>query len=505
MNHLTTIFVLTVASSIMACQSTTKEQTPPRVNHDSAIDKQLKQIIATNHLTGNAMQGRSTPDIKSPKAQLGMRLFFSTSLGGDQDSACVTCHHPALGGGDNLSLPIGVAAERPNLLGKGRLTDANSHLKGVPSVPRNAPTTFNIAAWDEVLFHDGRLESLGKTPSAGGNDQQGIRTPDVAFGLRDPLSGDNLVVAQARFPVTSPEEMKGFDFEDKNNQEIREYLASRIGDYDDNHGHLSVPSYWLKQFQTAYQAPTASAKTLITEQNIASLIGTYERSQVFTNTPWRRYVEGDKTAISESAKAGAALFYTAKQAGGANCVACHRGDFFTDEKFHNIATPQIGNGKGDGADGKSDFGRFRETKKEADKYAFRTPTLLNVEVTGPWTHAGAYTDLEAMIWHHLDPRDEVTNYDVSQLSQPNIANLDKIQVNTQPALEKLDKDRDAGLSVLQNIDLKDNQVAQLVDFLHTLTDPCVKNRACLAKWIPNESEDPNGHQLDAVDTYGDRL
>jgi cytochrome c peroxidase len=506
MHHLNTLFAITVVTfSITACQSSDTSELTVSVDSDSAIDKQLKQIISVNKLTGNVMQGRQTPDISSPEAQLGMRLFFSKSLGGDQGVACVTCHHPALGGGDNLSLAVGVASERQNLLGEGRLVDANTELNGVPSVPRNAPTTFNIAAWDEVLFHDGRVESLGKTPSAGGDDHHGIRTPDVAFGERDALSGNNLVTAQARFPLTSREEMKGFNHEMKDNQEIRDYLASRIGNYDENHGKLIVPSYWLKQFQQVYQAPNAAAEILITEQNIAALISSYERSQVFTNTPWRRYIEGDKAAISESVKAGAVLFYTSHQKGGANCSSCHRGDFFTDEKFHNIATPQMGTGKGDGVDGSADFGRFRETGLEADKYAFRTPTLLNVEVTGPWSHAGAYANLDTMIWHHLDARNEVTHYETSQLIQPNITNLDKIQRNTQPALDKLDEARNAGLRVLQTIDLNDKQVAQLVDFLHALTDPCVKSRACLAKWIPDENEDPNGHQLDAIDVNGDSL
>lgn len=504
MNHINTILVVTVILfSITACQSLSTSESTASV--ESAIDKQLKQIISTRHLTGNAMQGRQTPDIASPEAQLGMRLFFSKSLGGDKSVACATCHHPALGGGDNLSLSVGVAAERPNLLGEGRLVDANSQLNGVPSVPRNAPTTFNVAAWDEVLFYDGRIESLGKTPASGGNDQQGIRTPEVAFGERDFNASDNLVNAQARFPLTSATEMKGFGHGEKTNQEIRDYIASRIGNYADNQGELVVPSYWLEQFQQVYQAPNASAKALITEKNIASLISHYERSQVFTNTPWRRYIEGDKTAISESAKAGAVLFYTSDEKGGANCSSCHRGDFFTDEKFHNIATPQIGKGKGDGVDGSADFGRFRETGIEADKYRFRTPTLLNVEVTGPWSHAGAYANLDSMIWHHLDARNEVTNYNTNQLVQPNITNIDKMQENMQLVLQKLDEARDAGLTVLQNIDLKGNQVTQLVDFLHTLTDPCVKNAACLAKWIPAENEDPNGHQLDGIDIDGDSL
>lgn len=502
MNNLNKLAVMTtIAFSISACNSSTS--TPPSKENPSTIDTKLNKIISTNQLTGDAMKGRSIPSIESPAAQLGMRLFFSKSLGGDQDSACVTCHHPVLGGGDNLSLSIGVASERPNHLGTGRLVDANSILKGIPSVPRNAPTTFNLAAWDKVLFHDGRVESLGKTPLAEGNDGQGIRTPTVAHGQHDPQAGDNLAMAQARFPITSAEEMKGFKHDKTKN--IRQYLASRLGGYGEGAGELSNPEYWLKQFQTVYKQPDASAEVLITERHIASLIASYERSQAFTNTPWKKYIEGDKNALSASAKAGAVLFYTSKQDGGANCSTCHSGDFFTDEGFHNIATPQIGNGKGDGTDGTADFGRFRETGKEADKYAFRTPTLLNVEVTGPWGHAGAYTDLDAIIWHHLDAEHEVNNYDTNQLSQPNIANLEKIASNTQPALRKLKKERNAALSQLQNIDLTDKKVGQLVSFLQALTDPCVKSRACLAKWIPEANEDPNGHQLDAIDENGNFL
>ncbi len=39
---------------------------------------------------------------------------------------------------------------------------------------------------------------------------------------------------------------------------------------------------------------------------------------------------------------------------------------------------------------------------DADRYKFRTPTLLNVEVTGPWGHAGAYTTLENMVTSYAE-------------------------------------------------------------------------------------------------------
>jgi cytochrome c peroxidase len=469
-------------------------------------DIALRSIITLNNLTGNALKNRAISHIESAKAQLGMRLFFSKSLSGDRDVACVTCHHPVFGGGDNLSLPVGVGSQHPNLLGKGRThSHAAIHYDGGPTVPRNAPTTFNIAAWDKVLFHDGRIESLGKTANAGGDDGLGIRTPVVAFNVADPMAGANLTIAQTRFPLVAAGEMRGFTINTTDKQLVRNYLASRLGGFAAGAGKLTNTDYWLQQFRTAFMKPTASAEEIITEQNIAILLSEYERSQAFTHSLWRQYVEGANQAISEDAKQGALLFFRTQAQGGANCASCHQGDLFSDESFHNIAMPQIGRGKNNGATLTSDFGRFRETKDENDKYAFRTPSLLNIEVTGPWSHTGSYTSLKAVVQHHLNPQTAVNNYDINQLKQVGIQNLDKIQINTQAALDKLVLDRSLGKDVIQDITLSNQQVNYLVIFLKTLTDSCVKDRACLAKWIPPLNEDPNGDQLDAVDATATAL
>lgn len=193
-------------------------------------------------------------------------------------------------------------------------------------------------------------------------------------------------------------------------------------------------------------------------------------------------------------------FLIHKKRGGADCASCHSGDFFTDESFYNVATPQIGPGKGDGVDGSKDFGRFRETQNEADKFAFRTPSLLNVEVTGPWSHAGAYTSLTEVVKHMTNPQVALDNYDITQLSQDSIRNLDKLTENTQEAL-------DAASFEIVPVSFNDVEIANIVEFLKSLTDPCVKDRECLAKWIPdtNIAEDPNGHQLNAVSEEGNLL
>ncbi|NOQ16471.1 MAG: cytochrome-c peroxidase [Methyloprofundus sp.] len=465
------------------------------------LDRVLKHIINVESLTGNPLLTRTVPSIDSPQAQLGMDLFFSKTLGGDGDSACVACHHPSLGGGDNLALPVGVEADEPDLLGVGRTNDnALNNDEGGPPVPRNAPTTFNVVAWDKFQFHDGRVESLDNIPGENGAGAAGIRTPDSAFGVADPLAGNNLVQAQARFPVTSNEEMKGFNHTGYTNQTIRDLLADRLAGYADDDYQLVDLQHWLGKFRVAFADPDGQADTLITEQNISLAISEYERSQAFVNTPWKNYIEGNKQALSVAAKKGAILFYTSTENGGAGCSSCHAGDFFTDESFHNLAMPQIGPGKGDGADGSKDFGRARETGLEQDKFAFRTPSLINVEVTGPWSHAGAYSSLEAVVKHHLNAADAIATYDTTQLTQAAIRHVGKMTENTEEAL-------DAASFELQTVNLGNMQVGFLVEFLKALTDPCTQNRECLGQWIPDgeSRNDPNGDQLNAVDQYGNLL
>jgi cytochrome c peroxidase len=282
--------------------------------------------------------------------------------------------------------------------------------------------------------------------------------------------------------------MRGFVFQAGNtNAQLRTALEVKL-----------TNSGWGTHFAMAY------SDAAVTHQRIAEAIGEYERSQVFVDSPWKAYVEGDATAISESAKRGATLFFSGIEDGGANCTSCHAGDFFTDEQYHVLATPQIGRGKGNdnGTLSSDDFGRFRESNVAADMYRFRTPTLLNVEVTGPWGHAGAYTKLENMVRHMLNPEQAIANYDFSQL-EATVQSTDML-TNTQFALNQLAANRTNNVSgVHQDVVFSEEDVDDLVAFLKSLTDPCVKDRVCLSPWIPSGiGSGPDGLKLDAVDNTG---
>ncbi len=460
-------------------------------------DFRLRQLILEHELTGNPAAGRHLPAIDEPLAQLGKKLFFTKALGGEFDSACVSCHHPVFGGSDGLSLPVGVGAVDPDLVGPGRQTG-----DGLPNVPRNAPTTFNVGLWDNALFMDSRVAILG--------DASGIATPDSGPGIADEDAGPNLAVAQARFPVTSVEEMRGSLERGSDNATLRAHLAARIGDYGVAAGELG-DNRWLQEFQAAFGS-SESAEALITFDNIVLAIAEFERSQLFIDNPWRTYVEGDLGAISTPAKKGAILFLTPASEGGAGCVQCHSGDTFTDELHHAIGAPQFGPGKGNGPDGSDDFGRENVSGDPADRYRFRTPSLLNVSVTGPYTHAGAYETLLDVIDHHVDPRGKVARFfDAGgwcQLDQ--FASLtdcreayDNAARNSVAALRKVAAERKLGdPAALPEVSLTGPQRKQILAFLLTLTDPCVTERACLAPWIAAAPEAADSHQLNAVDWQG---
>jgi cytochrome c peroxidase len=139
-------------------------------------------------------------------------------------------------------------------------------------------------------------------------------------------------------------------------------------------------------------------------------------------------------------------------------------------------------------------------------YAFRTPTLLNVAVTGPWTHAGAYTDLAQMIRHHLEPAETLDEYDFTLAALDPGIQGDNAQANTQLALMTLQALQASGGSKLPTLDLTDTDVEHLLAFMHALTDTCVEDRGCMGQWIPDNTDGgPDALQLNAVDANNELL
>jgi cytochrome c peroxidase len=314
--------------------------------------------------------------ITPEKIELGDRLFNDKRLSLNSKVSCATCHDPARAFTDGRPVAVGVA--------KGQ---------------RNSPTVMN-AMFSTTQFWDGRAPSLEE---------------------------------QAKLPITNPVEM-GL----KDGNEVEEKIRA-------------IPEY-KALFTKAF------GDDKITFDRFAQAVATFERTKVSTPSPFDRYLRGDDQAITEQAKRGWTVFN-----GQGRCVSCHgmspTGAFFTDNKFHNIgvaahktnfvdlakkglATIETGNLKqidelAIEVPGFTELGRFLVTKSAGDIGGFKTPTLRNIMVTGPYMHDGSM----ATLWDVID------HYNHGGTVNPYL---------------------DGGMTRLA---LSENQIDDLVAFLGTLTSP----------------------------------
>jgi len=405
-------------------------------------DAQLAVLLQEANVSQLDLGPAPDPD----KVALGQALFFDKELSGNRDTSCATCHHPLLFTGDGLPLPVGTGG---NGLGPTRVKDRERHF-----IPRNAPEVFNRGApeW-RTMFWDGRIAT---------QNEDNLITPAGIISLNQI---DNVLAAQALFPPTSADEMRGrpgdkdvfggpnelAQIDGDSVEAIWEGLMTRL---------LAIPGY-LPLFEAAF--PNV-ALTELTFHDAANAIGAFEIAAfTFADSPWDRYLAGDLAAMSDEAKQGALLFY-----GEVGCVRCHSGSLMTDQQYHNMGVPQIGPGKSEEG---VDDGRFLETDIPAHQFAFRTPPLRNVAITAPYMHNGAFNSLEDVIRHHLDVKNGLLNYDMSHLP-PEL----QITCRGDAAMQE---------RILHTIDpliaesnpLSDAEVGQLIAFLHALTAPSATNLA----------------------------
>ena len=166
----------------------------------------------------------------------------------------------------------------------------------------------------------------------------------------------------------------------------------------------------------AWEMMTPEDRTIVNRifVNWGKAVAAYVRLLRSGDAPFDRYVAGDTTAINASAKRGLKLFV-----GKAACIGCHEGPTFSDNEFHNVGVPQVGDHVPATDDGRfaaimpilnygfnssSMFSDSTATGRldglaadEALRGAFLTPMLRNCADTGPWMHAGQNATLEDVV------------------------------------------------------------------------------------------------------------
>ncbi|MDI1445579.1 cytochrome c peroxidase [Polyangium sp. 6x1] len=448
-------FVLASMAILGACSGENETGNAPIA---PSLDQELTELFAAE----------GVKPVERPKAQdpalvkLGQSLFFEKELSGRRNIACSTCHHPLLGSADGQSQSRGQGATG---LGPQRVHGPKSLF-----LARNTLSLWNrgVAGWD-TMFWDGRL---------GGNPTDGYISP---AGDATPQDFSNALAAFFIIPITPDEEMRGFPGETDVNGNPNEMADLTNDDFAQIWPLVVARAMAIPEYRDALLAAfPGKTEADINVVHLAEAVGAF-MTDAFTalDAPFDRYLAGDHAAMSDAQKRGALLFY-----GRASCGSCHTGGLQTDLGFHNIAAPQVGTGKGDEAP--LDYGRGRITLKEEDRFKFRTPSLRNIELEGPWMHNGAYANLEDTVRHHLDPEASLKAYDDKQVEPELWGTYQSSEETRKTLLASLDP-----LLKVEGAKLTDAEVSDLMAFLSALTDPSTLNQLHL---IPDSL--PSGLPVD---------
>ena len=449
----------------------------PAHGADDDLDRALERVIASRGLEPLEMP----PLVPSPKFRLGQMLFFDPILSGTRDVACATCHLLGRGTSDGVDLAVGVdatgLAEERRPLGAPRVHPRNSMdlwNRGHPSV--------------RSMFWDGRVSEVDAPVSR-------FQTPmmdDLPDGI------ESVLAAQALFPLAGEEEMLGLpgdrsapDLPGGHGDRPNEIALAAAGlDKDEPELFVAVHDALLRRLLGQAGTPLAdwqiAYRRLITEAfpdtllgaltmgDLANALGHFQALAFVTrDTPWDRYLAGDRGAIGRAAKDGALLFY-----GKARCAACHSGPLLSDFQFHSLAVPQIGPGidvSGGDEESGDDRGRYEATRIPRHLYQFRTPPLRNVTLTAPYFHSGAVASLDDAIALHLAPPDP------------------------SPYETEAEAARRASFSrtLRRGVTLSEDERVSLLAFLQSLEDDQAGNRALI---VPDSV--PSGLPVPALDADG---
>jgi cytochrome c peroxidase len=136
----------------------------------------------------------------------------------------------------------------------------------------------------------------------------------------------------------------------------------------------ALPDAYQQKFQEAFGSKSTNS------DNIAKAIANFLRTVVVRDTAFDRWISGEKSALSQSAREGFMLFI-----GKAECVKCHSAPNFSDSQFHNIGLNTL------------DPGRFDVSGNPADRNRFRTSSLRQISRTSPYMHMGNKSNLMSVI------------------------------------------------------------------------------------------------------------
>ncbi|NUQ77877.1 MAG: c-type cytochrome [Polyangiaceae bacterium] len=274
-------------------------------------------------------------------------------------------------------------------------------------IPADNPTTNEGIALGRRLYYDPILSNDGRR-CGGCHDQK--------YGFTSP--GSNIL------PHVNLGWSEHFLWNGKESGALEDVMLFEVEDFfEADVTKLQNHPEYPQLFSAAFGAET------ITTGLAAKALAQFFRTQVSSNSKFDRFLRKEEL-LSPEEQHGFIIFNTEK----GDCFHCHSLPLMTDNGFHNIGLDAAFEGEGEG--------RYAVTKNPADLGKWKTPTLRNVAIRGPYMHDGRFTSIEMVVDH----------YNAGVQPSPT---LDPIM--TKPGKE-------------HGLKLTDQEKSALIAFLKTLTD-----------------------------------
>ena len=261
--------------------------------------------------------------------------------------------------------------------------------------PADNPTTPEKVELGKALFFDPRLSSTGTVSCfschnvmEGGDDHR-----PTSIGVHGQIGGRNApTVWNAAFHAAQFWDARAATLEEQSKGPPVNPIEMGMANLDATIQRIrDIPGY-KPLFVAAF-----GGEDPVTMDNAAKAIAAYERTLITPDTPYDRYVKGDKKALTDEQVRGMETF------AAIGCVSCHAGPAFNGAPLANgpgllmkfpvhansnyIAKYQLA----------KDRGRYQVTKNAADDHAWRVPTLRNLVYTAPYFHNGAVKTLDEAV------------------------------------------------------------------------------------------------------------
>jgi cytochrome c peroxidase len=267
-------------------------------------------------------------------------------------------------------------------------------LPDAPPNPKDNPMTPDKVQLGKQLFFDKRL-SLDKTVSCNschGVNEGGVDHKTVSDGVGGKKGGRNApTVLNSAFQSVQFWDGRAASLEEQAKGPMVNPVEMAMPDHKTIVERLEkIPGY--KEQFTKIFGPGA-----ITIDQVAMAIASYERTLITPDSPYDRYMKGNKSAMNKTAVRGMELIQKV------GCTTCHFGPNFSGpqmpagtgfyQRFPNIPGSEY--------DSKYnltlDQGRYEVTKKETDRHMYRVPTWRNIALTAPYFHNGSVKTLDEAV------------------------------------------------------------------------------------------------------------